>query len=205
MKTFDSWNQIWCLRGDVAPRCAPPRNRNLKTAKPCSPGAPPAAKVALPIIKGDQPCHLIFLWTMLARSSGWIAPGIKGLRHFESANCSAMKTKCSFAPRPSLSLRKGILASEQFCTDSRAPVSKGSTSGASFMPWPRHPTIKESYPVFRSFYGRYLSEVPQAAKAGCYQAAHNAPRSCCPRVRLRGLRACKNQNFFPEAGCCRPN
>ena len=44
MKTFDSWNQTRCLRGDVAPRCAPPRNRNLKTAKPCSPGAPPAAK-----------------------------------------------------------------------------------------------------------------------------------------------------------------
>ena len=46
MKTFDSWNQIRCLRGDVAPKCAPPRNRNLKTAKPCSPGAAPAAKTA---------------------------------------------------------------------------------------------------------------------------------------------------------------
>jgi hypothetical protein len=46
MKTFDSWNQPSCLRGDVAPKCAPPRARNLKTAKPCSPDAPPAAKNA---------------------------------------------------------------------------------------------------------------------------------------------------------------
>jgi hypothetical protein len=40
--------------------------------------------------------------------------------------------------------------------------------------------------------------MPQAVTAGGYRATRNSPRPCCPQVRLRGLRACKNQDPVPE-------
>ena len=64
----------------------------------------------------------------------------------------------------------------------------------------RHPPLKETHPVFRSFYGRYLPEVPQAAKAGCCQATHNSPLPSSSQLRMRALRRCENQNPYAEAG-----